>query len=150
MKAMTVSRHVDAPPERVWAVLTDLEHAPDVIRAIDAVEVHTGPGFGVGTRWTETRTMMGRTASETMEVTAVDPGRSYVVEAASGGTRYRSEFDVVPDGGGTQLTMTFAGQPSGLGTRLMAATIGRLFATATRRALAADLDDVAQASEPGR
>ena len=65
MNAMTVSRHVDAPPDRVWAVLTDLEHSPEVVRAIESVEIHTSTGFDVGTRWTETRTMMGRTASET-------------------------------------------------------------------------------------
>ncbi|MFA9429207.1 SRPBCC family protein [Egicoccus sp. AB-alg2] len=149
MPAMTVSRHVDAPPERVWAVLTDLERSPEVIGAIQSVEVHTGPGFEVGTRWTETRTMMGRTASETMEVTAVDPGRSYVVEADSGGTHYRSEFRLAPDGDGTALTMTFDGQPSGLGGRVAAATLGRLLARPTRKALAADLDDIAQASEHG-
>jgi carbon monoxide dehydrogenase subunit G len=149
MNAMTVSRHVEAPPDRVWAVLTDLEHSPEVISAIRSVEIHTGPGFDVGTRWTETRTMMGRTASETMEVTAVDPGRSYVVEADSGGTHYRSEFRIAPDGGGTALAMTFGGQPSGLGGKLAAATFGRLFAGATRKALIADLDDIARASEHG-
>ncbi len=111
---MTVSRHVDAPSERVWAVLTDLEHSPEVIRAIESVEIHTGTGFDVGTRWMETRTMMGRTASETMEVTALDPGRSYVVEADSSGTHYRSEFVIAPDDGGTTVTMTFDGQPSTL------------------------------------
>lgn len=147
MNEMTVSRHVEAPPEQVWIVLTDLERSPETITAIQSVEVHTGTAFEVGTCWTETRTMMGRTTSETMEVTAIDPGRSYVVEADSGGTHYRSEFRLSPDGGGTALTMTFAGQPSGLAGRLMAATLGRLFAGATRKALAADLDDIARASE---
>lgn len=144
---MTVSRHVDAPSERVWAVLTDLEHSPEVIRAIESVEIHTGTGFDVGTRWTETRTMMGRTASETMEVTALDPGRSYVVEADSSGTHYRSEFVIAPDNGGTSVTMTFGGQPSTLAGRVMAATLGRLFTRSTRNALAGDLDDIAHASE---
>jgi uncharacterized protein YndB with AHSA1/START domain len=149
MNAMTVSRHVDAPPERVWTVLTDLEHSPEVVRAIQSVEIHTSAGFDVGTRWTETRTMMGRTASETMEVTAVDPGRSYVVEADSGGTHYRSEFRIAPAGGGTALTMSFEGQPSGLGGRAAAATLGRLLSRPTRKALVADLDDIAQASAQG-
>lgn len=150
MNPMTVSRHVDAPPEQVWAVLTDLEHAPEVITAIEAVEIHSSTAFDVGTRWTERRTMMGRTASETMEVTAVDPGRSYVAEAESGGTHYRSEFRIAPEDGGTALTMTFAGEASGLGGRLLAATLGRVFAGATRKALLADLADIAQASEGRR
>lgn len=147
VNAMTVSRHVDAAPDRVWAVLTDLERAPEVIRAIESVELHTPTGFRVGTRWTETRTMMGRTATETMEVTAVDPGKSYVVEAKSGGAHYRSEFRIAPDDGGTAMTMTFTTQPSGLGGRVLAATLGRLLAGPTRKALVADLDDIARASE---
>lgn len=147
MTALTVRRHVAAPPERVWEVVTDLEHSPEVIRAIDSVEVHTGGDFGVGTRWTETRTMMGRTASETMEITAVDPGRSYVAEADSGNVHYRSEFHVIAEGAGTALTMTFDGQPSTLGGKVVAATLGRLSAGATRKALAADLDDIAAACE---
>ena len=147
MNPLTVSRHIDASPDRVWGVLTDLEHAPEIIRAVESVELHTGAGFDVGTRWTETRTMMGRTASETMEVTAVDPGRSYVVEADSGGTHFRSEFRLAPDGDGTTVTMSFDGQPSGLGGKVMVATLGRLFAGPTRKALAADLDDIARASE---
>ncbi len=147
MRAMIVSRRVDAPPDRVWSVLTDLAHAPEVIRAIQSVELHTGAEFDVGTRWTETRTMMGRTASETMEVTSVDPGRSYVVEADSGGAHYRSKFRLSPDTDGTALTMSFEGQPSGLGGRILAATLGRLVAGATRKALAQDLDDIAHASE---
>lgn len=147
MKPMTVSRRIDASPERVWDVLTDLERAAEVIRAIQSVEIHAGTGFGVGTRWTETRTMMGRTATETMAVTEVDPGRSYVVEADSGSTHYRSAFHLDPDNGGTSLTMTFEGQPSGLGGRILAATLGRLFSRPTRNALAADLEDIAVASE---
>jgi len=147
MNPLTVTRHVAAAPDRVWAVLTDLEHAPEVIRAVESVEVHTGAGFDVGTRWSETRTMMGRTASETMEVTTVDPGRSYVVEADSGSTHFRSEFHLAPDAGGTIVTMTFDGQPSGLGGKVLAATLGRLLAGPTRKALAADLDDIAAASE---
>lgn len=149
VNAMTVSRHVNAPPERVWAVLTDLESAAEIVGAIESVEVHTGTGFDFGTRWTETRTMMGRTASETMEVTAIDPRRSYVVEADSGSAHYRSEFRIAPVSDGTTLTMTFEGHPSGLLGKVAAATLGRLFAGPTRKALAADLDDIAQASEYG-
>jgi carbon monoxide dehydrogenase subunit G len=143
VKAMTVSRHVDAPPDQVWAVLTDLEHSPEVIRAIGSVEISTGPGFDVGTRWTETRTMDGPHRQRDHGVTAIGLGRSYVVEADSGGAHYRSEFRITPAGDGTALTMTFGGRPSGLGGRVAAATLGRLFARPTRKALAADLDDIA-------
>jgi hypothetical protein len=67
-----------------------------------------------------------------------------------GPTHYRSELRITPAGDGTALTMTFGGQPSGLGGRVAAATLGRLFARPTRKALAADLDDIAQTSERSR
>lgn len=150
MHTETVERRVAAPPARVWEVLTDLDRAPEVIGAIDSVEVHTDPPFGIGTRWTETRTMGGRQATETMEVVELDPGRRYEVEAVGTGARYRSGFQLEPDGDGTRVTSTFGAEPLGMVSRLMAATIGRLFEGATRRAMAADLDDIARASEAAR
>ena len=70
-----VSREVAAPAERVWGIIIDLAGSPSVISAIDEVEVLAGPDpLGVGTRWRETRTMMGKSAAEEMWVTAVDPG----------------------------------------------------------------------------
>lgn len=147
MPVVTVTRHVDAPRTVVWDVLTDLDHAPQVMEAIARVERVDGEGFGLGTRWRETRTMFGRDATEEMEVTAIDPPRGYVVEADGQGAHYRTEFTLDEDADGTQVTMTFGAEPRGVTGRLMAATVGRLFAGATRRAVAADLADVARASE---
>lgn len=146
---MTVTRRIAAPPERVWDVLTDLDRSPEVISAIRSVERIHGDGFDVGTRWRETRTMLGRETTEEMEVTSLDPGRGYVVEADGNGAHYRTEFVLDGDGGGTEVTMTFGAEPDGTLGRLMAATVGRLFASATRKAVAGDLDDIAHASEHG-
>ncbi len=150
MHEETVERRVAAAPDRVWEVLTDLERAPEVITAVESVEMHTEPPFGVGTRWTETRMASGRHATETMEVVEVEPGRRYVVEAVGTGSRYRSEFRLEPDGDGTRLVMTFGAEPLGVTARILDATIGRFFEGATRKALAADLDDIARASEATR
>lgn len=147
-----VSRRVNAPAERVWGVITDLSHSPEVITAIESVEILAGGDpFDVATKWRETRTMFGREATEVMEVVAVTPGRSYSVVAASHGARYESGFDVTPVGDAAcQLRMTFSGEPTTSAGRLMAATVGRLFAGATRKAVEADLADIAAAAEGGR
>ena len=80
------SRVVNAPPEAVWAIVTDLAETANVIEAIESIEVLQGPDpLAVGTRWRESRTMFGKTASEEMEVTELDPGRSYTVEAGGRG-----------------------------------------------------------------
>ncbi len=146
---LEVSQRIAAPAEQVWAVITDLANSPQVISGIDTVEILGGPPeFGVGTRWRETRTMLGKTATEEMEVSAVDPGRSYSAVAASHGARYDSTLTVEPDGASAStLTMTFRGEPTSTGGRIMAATVGRLFLGASRKALAKDLSDIAAAVE---
>lgn len=144
-----VARRVAAPSDRVWTVVTDLANSPRVMTAIESVEILDGPQeFGVGTRWRETRTMFGKRATEEMAVSAVDPGRSYTVVAHGQGARYQSTVAIVPEGeAACTLTMTFGGEPTSTASRIMAATVGRLFIGATRRALEADLADIACAAE---
>jgi len=151
VQVLEASRHVAARPDAVWAVMTDLDGSPDAISAIVGVERLGGQDeFGVGTRWRETRIMFGREASEVMEVTELEPGRRYVVESEGSGARYRSEISVTADGDGARLSMSFAGEPTGTMARLMAATVGRLFMKATRKAIEQDLADIAAAAEAGQ
>lgn len=85
-----------------------------------------------------------------MEVTAVEPGSSYTVVAHSGGTTYTSTMTVDPLGDERcRLGSSFTATSASAAGRLMAATLGRLFAGATRRALRRDLDDIALHAEAG-
>ncbi|SEK46473.1 Polyketide cyclase / dehydrase and lipid transport [Blastococcus sp. DSM 46786] len=148
MQEVEVRQHVAAPVQRVWQVATDLTGSPHVLRGVDAVEVLTPEPFGVGTRWRETRTMMGRSATEEMAVTAVEPQRSYRVEAASRGAHYVSTFAVAPSAdGGTDMTMTFGGRPTSNVARLLGAVTAPLGRRAVTKALQQDLDDIAAAAE---
>lgn len=146
---ITVSRDVAAPAERTWLVATDLDRAADVIRGIDRLERLDGGGdLRVGTRWRETRTMMGKQATEEMVVTAVEPGRSYTVEADSRGAHYVSTITVTPLGADRcRISMAFRGEPDSTVGKVLAATVGRLAAGPTRKALRQDLDDIAAAAE---
>lgn len=149
MAELRIEHEVAAPAGAVWAVLTDLERSPENISGVDSVErLDGGSAFGVGTRWRETRTMMGRQATEIMEVTALEPERSYTVEADSRGVHYRSVMGVEPlDAERSRVFMTFDGQPQGAVGKVMAATLGKLFEGATRKALQQDLRDIAAAAE---
>jgi carbon monoxide dehydrogenase subunit G len=150
MKPIKIERRIAAPTERVWEVITDLEGSAERLSGVNEVEILEGPEFGVGTRWRETRTMLGKEATEEMEVTGIEPGRAYTVGAESHGSKYLSELRVEGTGdGGTILTMTFDAEPQTFLSKLMANTIGHLFKGGTRKALAKDLDDIAAAAESG-
>lgn len=111
MRTVTVRQTSAASVETLWDVATDLEHAAENISGIASTTVLTKGGFGVGTRWRETRRMLGRDASEEMEITAVEPGRSYTAEASSSGMHYVTVWDFHPADEGSEVVMRFSGTP---------------------------------------
>lgn len=148
MKELVVTQDSVATPDNVWRVLTDLDNAVSTISAIEKIErLDGGSGFDVGTTWRETRTMFGKTATEDMTVTELDLGRSYTTEARSHGAYYRSTHLVEPIEGGSRITMAFGAEPTSAISRIFSVTIGRLFDSYTRKALAKDLTDIAAAAE---
>ncbi len=143
-----LQRHTSADPSDVWAVVTDLEGSVETLSGVTEVQrLDSGAGFGVGTRWRETRVLFGKEASEEMEVTAVDEGHSYTVEADNHGTHYVSRLIVEPAAGGSTVRMTFGAEQAGRFNRILARTVGKAFEGATRKALEQDLDDIAAAAE---
>lgn len=145
--SVTVTRVIAAPIETVWDIATDLRRMPEHMSAITELEIlEAGETFGVGTRWRETRTMMRREATEEMEVTAVEPLRSYVVEADNSGVHYVSTFTFQPAGSGsTDVAMTFTGEPTAPQNVFMR-LVGRLGLRVVRKSLERDLDDLATAA----
>lgn len=147
MSVVAVEREVAAPAETVWAIVTDLDRTAEVISSIVALErTDGGDGFGVGTAWKETRVMFGREATESMEVTEIDEGRSYVVESLSRGLLYRSIMRVEPTGESCHVAWEFGAEAQSTGAKLMS-VVGKLFEGSMRKALLRDLDDIAAAAE---
>ncbi|WP_027502024.1 SRPBCC family protein [Rhodococcus sp. UNC363MFTsu5.1] len=144
-----LTRHVAATPAKVWAVLTDLDAAATMLTGVIGTERITGEGYAVGTRWRETRKMLGKEANEEMWVAEVEPGRRTVVKANSRGADYTTSFTLAPSGAGTDLSMTFTADPdrSSFLARLLMKVFGRLGAKATEKMMAQDLRDIAAAAE---
>lgn len=146
MASVTVQKTIRAAPERVFAISTDLENLPERVSGIESVEVLTEGPMREGTRWRETRTMLGKQATEEMWVTRFEPPRSLVVEAESHGAHYRTEFRFEPEGLGTRVTMVFGARPLTFAARIFS-VIGVLTMGSIRKALERDLDDVKRAAE---
>ncbi|GGY61253.1 SRPBCC family protein [Streptomyces omiyaensis] len=146
---VVVERRVAASPGRVWESITDLPDMPRVLSGVQRVEVLTEGGFGVGTRWRETRRMMGKEATEEMTVTECEPPDRYVTVADSHGMHYASELSLRAEGpDASVLRMAFSATPAGgRGTGLAGRLLARFGARAVSRALTKDLEDIARAVE---
>ncbi len=149
MGSLQTSTHIDAPPERVFATITDLHGAAERISGIKHLEVLTDGPVGRGTRWRETRTMFGKDATEEMEITEFTPGVGYTTEAESCGCLYRCALAATPEDGGSRLTMTFESKPMTFVGKIMGAVMMPLMRKSMIRLVEKDLADIKRAVEAG-
>lgn len=139
---------IDAPKEKVWDVITNIEHASENISGIEKVEVLEKPIDGiVGLKWRETRTMFGQTATEVMWITDAEENECYRTRAESHGSVYTTDFVLSEQDGKTRLSMEFDAVPQTLGSRLMWTLTGWFFRGSTKKGLMQDLVDIKAAAE---
>ena len=100
MATVTVSNHVAAPVEQVFRVFTDIEHGPEHVGGIKKVEMLTPGVVHLGTRWRETRDVLGRSDSAEMEITAFELNRMYTITHHKAGVRIDTTFWFEPEGPG--------------------------------------------------
>ena len=146
---ISLTRHVNAPADKVWAVISDVPGSAATLSGIDAIQMLSDGPFGEGTRWKETRTMMGRSETVEMWVSQADPPRGTTVKALQGGADHTSRFTLADRDGGTDLTLTFGAElrnPSRM-NKLAMALFGKLGMRITRKALARDLAEIAAKAE---
>lgn len=146
MAKFSMSEHVTAPPEVVFEVASDFHNAAENVQGIDSLEVLTDGPIGVGTRFRETRVMLGKASTEEMEVTAFDPPHSYVVETESCGCHFRCEYRFVGDISGTNLRLTMDTSAISLFAKLMS-PLSALMMGPMKKCIAADLEDVKSVAE---
>lgn len=146
MTTVTVSSLIGAPIERVFEQFTDIEQGSHHVSGIKAIEMLTPGRFGLGTRWRETRDVLGVLDSAEMEVTAFEWNRTYTITHHKGGVRIDTMFYFEPVDGGTKVSIEFdlgtAGLPPGLLTPLGWAIAGKV-----RDVLGHDLADLKQSIE---
>ena len=70
---------IDAPIERVWSELVDIEGQPRWMHEMKAVTVLTPPPVGVGTRGVATVRIFGLAATDPVEVTAFEPPTRFAI-----------------------------------------------------------------------
>ena len=105
---------IAAPPERVWAVVVDVERWPERIPTVEAVErLDAGP-LAVGSR---TRLHQPRLTAAVWTVTELVDGSSYTWDSSSPGVTVTATHVVEPhpDGSRLALALRVSGWLSGIG-----------------------------------
>jgi hypothetical protein len=104
MALFRVVLHVDAPPARVWDLLTDWEGSTEWMVDATTVEVLPGPREGVGTRVRAVTTIAALIPiTDIMEVTRWEPGRLIQVRHERRPIKGPAWFAIYPENGGTRF-----------------------------------------------
>lgn len=147
--SISLTQHINASPEKVWSVITDIPGSAATLSGVDSVQLLTDGPYGEGTRWKETRKMMGKSETVEMWVSEAEQHRGTTVKAVQGGADYTTRFSLAPRDGGTDLTLAFGAEvikPTAA-SRLMMLLFGRMGMAATRKALTKDLAEIAAKAE---
>jgi len=141
MATITVSEQIAAPIAVVFERFTDLEGSQARISGIKGIEMLTPGPFRLGTRWRETREVLGRLDTADMEVTAYDREKTYTITHYKMGARIDAVFTFKSVYGGTQINIEFSlkgqGMPPGLLAPIEWAIAGKV-----RDILSQDLADL--------
>jgi uncharacterized protein YndB with AHSA1/START domain len=115
---------IDASPDRVWAVLSDVERWPEWTASMTEVKRLDATGFGVGSR---VRIKQPKLPATVWRVTSFEPGRSFDWVASGPGARTVARHIIAPQDGGSTVTLSI--DQSGV----LGSLIGLLLTGMTRR-----------------
>lgn len=146
MATVKVSSDIGAPVDTVFARFTDIEHATTRVGGIKSVKMLTPLGFGLGTRWIESREVLGRQDDAEMEVTAFEKNRGYTITHHKGGVRIDTRFTFDPNPSGTTVGIEFGLNSHGLPPGLLA-PLEWAISDKVRDVLAQDLADLKSSVE---
>ena len=120
MATLTVSNEIAAPLDRVFQTFTDIEDGPTRVSGIKKLEMMTPGPVHIGTRWLETREVMGRLDTAEMEITSFERNRMYTITHYKARVRIDTTFRFEPTDGGTKVTVEFGLDSGGLPPGLLA------------------------------
>ncbi len=114
MAATVVRRESVAEPEKVWAVVSDVDRWPRILSSLSAFEWIEGMGLAEGARWRETRPILGLTVSYDVTVTDVQPAIGFTLSEKFDDAVISVEYRLKPSSVGTRLEATVTADSSGV------------------------------------
>jgi uncharacterized protein YndB with AHSA1/START domain len=106
----TRSAHIDAPPDRVWAVLMDVSAYPSWRRDVRRVE--TLPNVAGGRAWREYQSDRSNDRGIAFEMREASPPRHLVTRITDRSLPFGGEweYDIVSEGSGSRVTIAEHGE----------------------------------------
>jgi uncharacterized membrane protein len=139
MSLETTSITINAPVERVWSVMTDVERWPEWTASVTRVErLDAGP-FGVGSR---ARISQPKLPTTIWTVSDLQPERSFAWTAGASGITTVANHEITP-GPADSVTVTLSIRQSGLLSPLVALLAGGL----TRRYIRMEAEGLKRKAE---
>jgi uncharacterized membrane protein len=133
------SVEIEAPPQLVWDVFSDVEHWPDWTASVTSLVGLDGPALGVGKRFAIKQPGMQKLV---WKVNEIDPGSSWTWVQRSPGVLVTARHDVTAQPGGRTLVRQQLDQRGVLG-----ALVGRLMVKKTKRFLEQEAQGLKARSE---
>jgi hypothetical protein len=131
----------------IWAAITNIENASEIISGIEHIEVLEKPAHGlVGLRWRETRMLFGKPATAEKWITDAAENAFYKTRAEDRGFVFVSTMRISASSDGITLTSAHDSKPQGIVARLQSIPMG-LFKGVAKKALLQDLNDSKSAVE---
>jgi len=112
---------IAAAPERVWAVMTDVERWPEWTATVSEAKRLDGGDFRVGSR---ARLKQPRVPTLTWTVSEIEDGRSFEWRTRAPGVRSVAGHSILPEGTGSRVTLWV--EQSGLVVKLMGGRFARM------------------------
>ena len=132
----------------VWAAITNIEHASEIISGIENIEVVEKPATGlVGLRWRETRILFGKPATAKKWITDAVENEFYKTRAEDGGFVFITTMRLSESSGGITLTSVHESNPQTIVAKFMAIPMGLFFKGVAKKAVLQDLNDIKSAVE---
>ena len=138
MSATQVSRTVNAPVDKVFAVVADTTIYQKAVPHIISVEVLSANTTGLGARFRETRKMKNREVSTELEITEYVLNEKVRFVSDQGGTIWDSLFLFSEENGQTTLQLTMQAKAYKLMAKLMVPMIKGM----VQKAIEDDMDSI--------
>ena len=141
---------INAFKAAIWAAITNIENAAEIISGIEHIEVLEKPPNGlVGLKWRETRMLFGKPATVEKWITDAAENAFYTTRAEDGGFVFVSTMRIAERSGGMTLTSTHETRPQGIVASVQSLPMV-LFKGVVKKAILQDLNDYKAAVEQER